>query len=245
MLALHVFDALLGIPQMDILNEGKQVAEKNAVERSQKKAEEHQNRKTGTHPSHELSEYEGAYFHPGYGEVQIKAVGDSLEMKFNRIDYRLEHWHYDVFSIESASEDLILPVEGIKISFQSKERGTIEEMHIPFEPKVPDIVFKRKPEEKSELASYLSRFVGVYEVYGYTVDIALKGESLFAVIPGQPTYELIPNGENAFGVKKETGLSIRFKMGLNQQVEEAVLMLPYGVAFTAKPKRISKSVSAN
>jgi CubicO group peptidase (beta-lactamase class C family) len=56
-------------------------------------------RVTGTKPSLPLARYAGVYADSLFGEVSIKAVGDSLRLKVSTLEGTLEHWHYDTFRI--------------------------------------------------------------------------------------------------------------------------------------------------
>ena len=68
------------------------------------------------------------------------------------------------------------------------------------------------------------------------VEIVVRDHALIAIIPGQPSYELVPSGENEFVVKTMTGSTVHFVMDENNKVEEVLLVHPYG-AFSATPKR--------
>jgi hypothetical protein len=213
-----------------------------ALEKSKEMMRENQmkeasNRKKGTHPSHPLEEYVGEYENPGYGRLKIELIDNALRAVYNNINFSLEHWHYDVFNISCESEELFLSLKNTKFTFRNNLNGDIGELIIPFEQKAPDVVFKRKPADSLSNTAYLQQFAGVYEIYSYTVEIMLRNQTLFAVIPGQPLYELVPSGKNEFTVKSLAGFSVRFAMDANEQVEEVLLIQPYGIVYTAKPKK--------
>ena len=107
---------------------------------------------------------------------------------------------------------------------------------VPFEPTTSDIVFTKEPGQSLSTIAYLQQFVGVYEIYGYVVEITLRGGVLCGIIPGQPVYELVPETKNEFSVKSLSGFSVRFIVNADQEVEEVILVQPYG-AFSAKPKK--------
>ena len=51
-------------------------------------------------------------------------------------------------------------------------------------------------------AQTLQRYVGVYQLAAtVTISVTRDGEHLFATIPGQPAFELFPEGPNAFFLK--------------------------------------------
>jgi len=236
-LGMHVFDRLLELPRINWMQEGIEGVKKNREAMLESKQSEALNRKKGTLPSHPLEEFEGVYEHPGYGRVEIAIEDGKMRAKYNNIIYTLSHWHYDVFSVESLSEDVLIPREGLKFSFTANLNGDIDTLSIPFESNAPEIVFKRKPHERHESLAYLHQFEGIYEIYGYAVDIVVKNHKLLSIIPGQPTYELIPAGENEFTIKSQTGYLVRFVLNPMGQVDEVLLIQPYGIVFSAKPKR--------
>ena len=132
-------------------------------------------------------------------------------------------------------QDMVVSVEGTKFTFCNNPNGDIGEVAVPFEPKADDIVFKRKTEGSLSTLNYLRKFTGVYEIYGYTVEVVVRNHTLLAIIPGQPIYELTPAAENEFAVKSMTGSTVRFVLDPGEKVTEVLLMHPYG-AFSAKPK---------
>ena len=237
LLALQTFDRILEIPGTDWLKEGLEAMEKSKAMMCENQKKESMNRKKGTHPSHPLEEYVGEYENPGYGRIKIDLVDGSLKVVYNNISFQLEHWHYDVFNVCNESEDLFFSLKNTKFTFRNNLNGDIGELIVPFEQKAPDIVFNHRPTDALNNTTYLRQFAGVYEIYSYTVEIMQRNQSLFAVIPGQPLYELIPSGKNEFTVKSLAGFSVRFVMNANDQVDEVLLLQPYGIVYTAKPKR--------
>ena len=199
---------------------------------------ENMTRKKGTATSHPLEEYVGVYSHPGYGEVAVSFQQGNLFAAYNGISYKLDHWHYDTFSIAGESEDLILSREGTKVSFHNHINGDVDEFLIPFEWNAPDIVFKRKMDAGHDQLAYLRKFSGIYEIYGYTVEVVLRDAALFAMIPGQPLYELVPGTENEFTVKSLPGYTVRFMTDQEAKIQEVLLVLPYGLVYSAKPKKV-------
>lgn len=138
--------------------------------------------------------------------------------------------------IAEESQDMLRSREGLKLAFQNGLNGEIEKLVIPFEPKSDEIEFYKKPSELLSENSYLKQFTGIYEIYGYVVEIALNKGTLTALIPGQPPYELVAEAKNEFSVKSLAGYKVRFVMDQHQKVEEVLLVQPYG-AFSAKPKK--------
>ena len=234
-LSFEVIDRILELPSREWFKEGVESIRKNKETVKESAVKEDRMRKQGTHPCHPLEEYVGIYEHPGYGKLAIELIDGKLEAIYNDLVFVLDHWHYDVFTVAQEKQDMIISLEGTKFTFCNHANGDIGELMVPFEPTADDIVFKRKPLEKHASLSYLRQFTGAYEIYGYTVEIALRDHTLIAMIPGQPNYELIPGGENEFTVKAMTGSAVRFVMNGKNKVEEILLIHPYG-AFSALPK---------
>lgn len=230
LLSYALYDCLLGLPKIDWLEEGVKEQKEGIPAELTFDQLENKLRKKETHPSHAFHDYEGEYIHPGYGTVTIAYAGGALQATYNRITYLLDHWHYDVFVVTDESEDLIVTSKGTLFTFHNNLNGDIDELRIPFEPSIPDIVFKKKP---PEAIGYLKQFVGSYQIYHYTVEVEIRNNVLCAVIPGQPIYELIPCGNNEFNVKSVTGYTVRFVMQEEPLAQEVQLIQPYGT-FTAK-----------
>jgi CubicO group peptidase (beta-lactamase class C family) len=234
--SFEILDRILQLPKLDWLKDGLEGLRRNKETKKESQAREDMTRKKGTSPSHSLEEYVGEYDHPGYGKINIQLADGKLQVVYNDIASYLEHWHYDIFVLAEETQDLFVSLEGTKFIFHNNLNGDIDALDIPFEPNAKDIHFTRRPEEKLSTLNYLSRFVGSYEIYGYTVDILIRDQTLCALIPSQPIYELVPNGENEFTVKSMTGYNVRFVLDELGQVEEILLIQPYGT-FSAKPKK--------
>lgn len=237
LLVMEAFDRILEIPRNGWIKEGLAGLAKNKEMQKENQTKESMNRKMGTSPSHPLEDYAGDYENPGYGRLTIEYVDGVLRVVYNNIALPLEHWHYDVFNICGESEETFISLKNVKVTFRNNINGDIGEIVVPLETKTPDVVFTRKPKDSLSNTAYLHSFVGIYEIYSYTVEIMLRNQTLYAIIPGQPMYELTPSGKNEFSIKSFTGFTVRFVMDANNLVEEALLIQPYGIVYTAKPKR--------
>jgi CubicO group peptidase (beta-lactamase class C family) len=237
LVVMELFDRLLEMPQNDWLKEGLTGMAKNKEISLENQKKESLNRKKDTHPSHPLEEYAGEYEHPGYGRIVVECVDGALQVVFNHLTYRLEHWHYDVFNVCEESDDTFFSFKNTKFTFRNNLNGDVSELIVPLEMKSPDIIFSHKQADSLSNTAYLRSFSGIYEIYSYTVEIMLRNQTLYAVIPGQPMFELIPSGKNEFTIKSYAGFSVRFVMDANNQVEEVLLIQPYGIVYTAKPKQ--------
>ena len=234
-LSNDLIDRLLDLPQNDWLQEGLE-----GIKNSKKAQEENQKnenflRKVGTQPTHDLEAFAGNYVHEGYGTLSITVENGKLKASLNGLESLLDHWHYNVFVIAEELQEMLLSREGTKFSFHCGLNGEIEKVTIPFEPRVHDIIFMKKPEESLAADAYLKQFTGTYEIYGYVVEIVVRAGTLCALIPGQPIYELAPSVKNEFTVKALAGYTVRFIFDQMQNVTEVLLIQPYG-SFTAERK---------
>lgn len=236
-LTYYVADHLFGLDEVD-WNE-RFMKQHNELKEAQEKGKEKSatDRVPDTRPSHALAAYVGDYAHPGYGvlSVHLNEDGNGLQATFNTMTFPLTHYHYDIFDINVERFEI-----DMKASFSTSVKGDITEFIVPLEPTVNDIVFKRIPDQEMTKKSFLEQFVGAYEVLGMALTIALKGEhTLFATLPGEPDYELIPYKRTEqgaeFQAKGISGVSIEFKMDASGAVTEALITQSYGT-FTAKRK---------
>jgi len=235
-LSLEAVDRVLELPARNWVEVAKEHLENKTRTSTENQEQEDLNRKKGTMPSHSLEEYVGEYEHPGYGKMQVEIKEGNLLATYNGISSLLEHWHYDVFAIKQDLQDLLVSREGMKFSFHNNLDGNIEELHVPFESNTSDIVFKKKVQGQFNDLDYFRQFTGMYEIYGISVEIAIRNRGLVSIIPGQPLYELIPLSENEFVVKSNSNYLVRFIKDDEGQVKEVLLVLPYGAYSADKVK---------
>lgn len=98
--------------------------------------------KTGTQPTHSLADYAGRYTHPAYGTLTVEQEGEQLHLSVNELDQMLTHHHYDHFLLNT-SENAFYPP--ILFQFHINERGDIDQVSAPLEPKAPNpVVFVKQ-----------------------------------------------------------------------------------------------------
>ncbi len=86
-----------------------------------------------------LADYAGIYEHPAFGRVEVSVDNDKLKVKFQSgIISELEHFHFDVF--KGTTSDFWLPA--ISVRFHLSNDGTVDNLSIPLQESVSDIVFK-------------------------------------------------------------------------------------------------------
>jgi CubicO group peptidase (beta-lactamase class C family) len=204
--AFNIYDRLLGLPQKDLNKTAKDFFEKAKAEAEKQQKEKDKDRKLNTAPSHPLEDYAGEYGNPGYDSLTLKIKDGKLIGNYNGIEMTGEHYHYDVFTFSNELLD-----EPMKIAFFSDLKGNINTFEIPIEPSIEPLRFERLPEKTMQEKKFLEKFAGKYELMGIVVTITLRGEtSLFANVPGQPDYELVPYKGMEFNLKNLTGYSVEF-----------------------------------
>jgi CubicO group peptidase (beta-lactamase class C family) len=229
----NVLDRLLGLDQVPWNQRFLEIEKKREQSEEEAKKRGFTAPTPGTHPSHDLKEYLGEYENPGYGRVTIEAQGNGFQMKLNRLNAPLKHFHYDVFSVP---EDPLNPLEHEKVMFHTDFKGDISSLSMTLEPNVSDIVFRRVAEARMHESNFLQVFTGQYELPGNVLNIALRGEhTLVAGTPGQPARELIPRQGMLFDLQGLSGVSIEFKTDASGKAVEAVFYQG-GTALVIKKK---------
>ncbi len=235
-LSYNVYDRLLGLAEVPWSKRNKEVAETVKAAGAKGKEKTASDRLSDTSPSHALDAYTGDYEHPGYGSLVIGKDGEQLQISFNALTCPLKHYHYDTFECTIERFDL-----SMNITFSANAKGEIEGVSVPFESTVKAIEFKRVPHKEMMDKAFLKQFVGQYALVGLpmTVTVAFKGENALAIsIPGQPSYELVPDKNTEFHMKGLSGFSIEFMRNESAVVTEALLVQP-GAVFTAQKKDAS------
>jgi CubicO group peptidase (beta-lactamase class C family) len=227
----NLYDRLLGLDPIDWVGRIKEQEEENETAEADAEDDEYSDRKEGTTPSHDLTDYTGQYEHPGYGIVTIDLADEALNLTFNSFHSPLQHYHYDIFEIPESPMD---PLEELKVTFFYNKKGDIDRLAIPLESSVEDIVFQRVVDESLSQKDVLVQFVGQYELGSTIITVDLRGENtLTLTVPGQPTYTLVPTREMNFDLKGMNGFSVEFKKDTHGEIVEVVFYQPNGT-FVAK-----------
>ncbi|KAF9568361.1 hypothetical protein EC968_002929 [Mortierella alpina] len=104
-------------------------------------------------PTHPLHEYVGEYSHPVYGDVSVRleneknvgGAGEALYFKMRTLDSRMNHYHFDTFTV--ALKDFAVQL-GAAITFQTRESGQIEGFRVTVQSEV--VEFKREQSRRHE-----------------------------------------------------------------------------------------------
>jgi hypothetical protein len=226
-----IVDFMLGKDMID-WNTKRLIQVEKAMEAAEKVAEEEdQNRVNGTNPSHELSAYAGKYTHPAYGEAEVTKSDDQLMMKIPAGEFPLNHYHYDIFELDS-------PLGKLKVNFITGKDGKIKEMGMPLEPSLEeDIVLKKLVEELALEKNALEKYVGEYDLMGQAIlKVYIKEEYLRLLVPGQPEYKLVPIGKHEFKLDQLEGFRAKFVIKEGADKAETLSSIQPNGTFTAQRK---------
>ncbi|WP_299112847.1 serine hydrolase [uncultured Winogradskyella sp.] len=192
----------------------------------------------GTKPSHAKLDYTGTYEHKGYGKVDIIVENDTLFTQLNNKRQYLHHYHYDTFELIDVIEgkvDTAAIGRSLKITFSTNEAGDIDYGRVGIEPMVDPIAFKRTPNIIDVAIEALERYVGKYDLMGTEIKVYIKDENvLYAFVPNQPEYELVPTAEHKFNLKVLDGFKVEF-IDTDGEINEVKFIQPNGT-FVAKRK---------
>lgn len=208
--------------------------------KAQKKSQESSDslKTKGTKPSHLLKDYTGTYENNGYGKFELLSSNDSLYAILPLNKFWLKHYHYDVFEPFELKDEGIDTTSQIQLRFNflTGNNGDINGLNVQMEPALDPLFFKRTPEIVEVEKETLESFAGEYDLMGTTVKIFIKEENkLFALVPGQPEYELISVGDDKFNIKILDGYSVQFEKD-GDKVTGLKFIQPNGV-FKAEKKQ--------
>ena len=185
--------------------------------------------------THQLKSYAGTYANAGYGKLRVSLENDSLFIHASK-KFWLKHNNFNSFDLL-----LVDPVEGIdttsqtmRLQFNLSNNGDISSISMPLEPSVKPIEFVRELTEVSVDEKELKKYVGDYSLSNMTVKVYIKNNTtLYALVPGQPDYELIALGDNKFAIKALTGFFLQFAVDAKNKVSQVTFIQPNG-NFAAK-----------
>jgi len=226
LLIRHAYDLVLGAEPKDWIGDAakeKTIGEKVEEEARGKKGTR---RKSGTKPAHNLEEYAGDYFNPGYGDLKVSLDNGKIFFTFNGIRTPLEHWHYETFNAKRAGDPTF---EDMKLTFRTDVNGNVAALEVPFEPSLDEIKFEKKPDARLFDPGYLKKFVGKYQLATQALTIGLKGNSLTLFIPGGNEMDLVPQVGDEFILKQVKVVSLSFKFDDEGDVVALELYQPDGV----------------
>lgn len=141
--AYALYDKLLGLEPIDWNERYTEFRAKMKEMMEKNKEQQAADRVADTKPTHLLDAYVGVYEHPGYGQIEVRLCGEELMLTYNRMDFKLNHYHYNSFEAHGDESPMTLLT-----SFNMDKKGNITKLSVPIEASLgKDIVFNRK--EKS------------------------------------------------------------------------------------------------
>ena len=127
-LALRVFDAYLGHSSTDWSAELLSRKRTAAAQSDAREAQLAAARARATRPSLPVISYAGTYTHPGFGDIQVTAEGDTLGLRFGVNTSNLEHWQYDVYRYRLTW--MTTPEPQLFVRFRLGTAGRVEDLMI-------------------------------------------------------------------------------------------------------------------
>jgi CubicO group peptidase (beta-lactamase class C family) len=191
-------------------------------------------------PTHPLEDYVGRFTNSGYGAIRVWKRNDSLYATLDNNLLWLRHDNYNVFDFFRVlpGEELDTTNSGpLRMQFFSNLRGEIDRVTLNLETGLEPLVFKRQLEAAAISSSRLQQYTGDYELGNMVIKIYVKEDkTLFALVPGQPDYELLPMGKDKFALKGLDGFFVMFEVSGDEKPGAIIFMQPNG-DFKAKRKQ--------
>lgn len=235
--AYMILDKLLGLSYIDWNSIMKEEWDKLLDSMKEGAGSKQSDRIPDTHPSHELSEYNGIFEHPAYGSITISSIGSQLSIAYHAFENALplEHYHYDTFSFTFEQGLLKQP---FKAQFHTDPRGRISRLTVQFEQLLEPIEFVRKASSDFHAPDRWKEYTGEYTLAGMSAAVELRGEeTLIVTVTGQPAIELAPISINEFELKGLPGYEIQFETDNEGTCTKAVFKQPNGSFVLEKTSR--------
>lgn len=223
----HVTDRLSGKEPVPWLDRLRDLRRKALAQQESDEQTRDAGRKPDAPPSHQLSEYAGAYEHPAYGRIAITLDGDTLRWAYRAFSGPLAHRHYETF--ETPQMPYELNPDHLAITFTTDRDGNVASLSAQLEPMVADIVFARTPLGDCTDAAFRAVCVGRYR-HGSTTHIVSRETDgqLTLKADYQPLYHLRPYQGRIFGIVELEGFRVEFQRGPDGRIQELVLHQPNG-----------------
>ncbi len=222
-----IADRMLKLEKRDWNAEAKKKQDDAKKVAQELKQEEDKNHVKGTSPSHALSDYEGTFYNPGYGTIEIKKENDTLFAEFGKYRMKFEHYHYDYFSAFYANGPKKGTDTKLKYSFQTGIDGKIASISSEFDPSGP-VVFERQVKKVELAKDEMQKYAGTYDLMGTNITVSVKNNTLFVFVPGQTDYETVSVGNHTFNLVVAKGYSVVFEVDSNNTVLSMSFVQPNG-----------------
>ncbi|HSQ56055.1 MAG TPA: serine hydrolase [Gemmata sp.] len=129
--AKTALDQLLGLPAEDWVKDGKASLATFDFLIALRKNKRDNERKPDTKPSLPLKDYVGSFAERAYGRAEVTLDKDKLMVKWGRLAFRLDHYHFDTFTaIPIAPKDEIESFDRttLDVQFRLGTNGKVEGM---------------------------------------------------------------------------------------------------------------------
>jgi CubicO group peptidase (beta-lactamase class C family) len=137
--AWSLVDRLLGLKARDSMSESRHEEQQGESAEEQENKKMESGRLADAHPTLDLSNYVGAYFHPAYGTIYVVREGEDLAVQFDAIKLQLKHYNYDWFQIESESYKTKQLAQ-----FRIDDHGKVTQLLLPLESRVKPFEFAKQ-----------------------------------------------------------------------------------------------------
>jgi CubicO group peptidase (beta-lactamase class C family) len=234
-----IADKILKLSYIDWSGDRKKANDKAKAEIKKTEGGTSSNQKMGTKPTHSLQDYEGIYTSKAYGSFDISLRNDSLILTSPTQTWWLRHYHYDAF--EPFDYDAAKPLDttdnsGMKFQFHLNEAGDIATVSLAAEAGLDPVHFAKTAKAKPIQANELKKYEGKYYLGDEPVTIYIKDKILYALVPGQPDYELVSLGNNKFSLKVAAGFYVQFELDAKAETTALTFIQPNGNFKATKKK---------
>ncbi|RPH38203.1 serine hydrolase [bacterium] len=204
-ISFNVYERLLGLSQTPWSERRLNDREKGRAEDKEGRGKAGGERIANTRPSHLLEDYTGEFVHPAYGVLHIAMKDSALQMNFHNMILPLKHFHYDRFDTPNDEQYGLW-----SLHYATNPQGEIDKIAVSLDES--EVAFVRSADPSLSDPATLQQYAGKYETAsGGVVDVTLKADNfLYLVVPGQPTYQLVPYKAGKFHMKGFSDLVFEF-----------------------------------
>jgi hypothetical protein len=184
-----------------------------------------------------LGEYVGVYQN-SFGTILIELENDNLRATFKGYTAVLEHQSernfvakgkiFNESIVAFLADEAGVTTDLILIPRHGEAWGEIAKEWLPLGDWDPSMAKFRRLPEGGPAARELEKLTGTYSLEEKIVQVCLRNNRrLIVTVPGQPDYELIPDGGTRFHLQNTPGYSIEFKLSADGlKVNEVVVTQP-------------------
>ncbi len=181
--------------------------------------------------THKPEEYEGSFRHAAYGTAEVYRNGDSLMLRMGTFRFWLRHDRYDLYTLyprEGAGGPDTSNSLGVA-QFNMNSSGEITSLSLPLEPTLAPLLFQRVPGALAADRSRFPAYAGEYTLSSVVIRVTVSPDStLHLAVPGQPEYELVPEGRDRFMIRNLSGFFIQFERNDQGEIIDLLSIQPNG-----------------